>query len=69
MAAIDDLNASVTALQAEEIQILADIQTIIANSTGTPDATLEAVASQISAVTAALKNGDPIPAPVAPPTS
>lgn len=61
MAAIDDLNTSVDKLVAEEVQILADIKTIIANSTGTSDATLAAVQARIDAVTSALQAGDPIP--------
>lgn len=65
MAAIDDLTARVTELEAEELQIVQDIQTIIANGSGNSDATLEAVAARVSAVTDALRAGDPIP-PVTP---
>jgi uncharacterized coiled-coil protein SlyX len=65
MAAMDDLTARVTELEAEEVQIVTDIQTIIANSTGPAEATLEAVANRVNAVTDALKAGDPIP-PVTP---
>lgn len=66
MAAIDDLTARVTELEAEELQVVQDIQTIIANGTGTPDAILSAVADRVAAVTAALKAGDPIPPVVVP---
>ena len=66
MAAIDDLTARVSELEAEEVQIVTDIQTIIANSAGTAEATLEAVADRVAAVTAALKAGDPIPPAVVP---
>lgn len=61
MAAIDDLTARVTELEAEELQIVQDIQTIIANGSGPAEATLEAIADRVSAVTTALKAGDPIP--------
>ena len=68
MAAIDDANAAIAQLQAEELQIVTDFQTLLDANAGNSEAAIEAVANQISAVTAALKAGDPVPT-VAPPAS
>jgi hypothetical protein len=65
---LDDLNAAVSALQAEELQIVTDIQTLLTDNSGDSDAAVEAIAQQVQAVTAALKAGDPVPT-VTPPAS
>lgn len=68
MTGLTDLQANVAKLQAEELQIVADIQTILNQNAGDSDAAVEAVAQQIAAVTAALQAGDPVP-PLAPPAA
>ena len=67
MTGLTDLTADVAALQAEELQIVADFATLLAQNAGDPDAAVEAIAAQVAAVTAALQAGDPVPvlAPVA----
>lgn len=61
MTGLDDLNAAVAALQAEELQIVTDIQTLLTQNEGDSDAAVEAISQQVAAVTAALKAGDPVP--------
>jgi hypothetical protein len=71
MSGLDDANAALGALQAEELQIVEDFQTLLTQNEGDPDAAVEAIANQVTAVTAALKAGDPVPTvtPPATPTS
>jgi predicted RecB family endonuclease len=67
MTGLTDLEAAVTKLEAEQVQILADIQTILSENAGDSDAAVAAVAARVNVVTAALVAGDPVP-PLVPPT-
>jgi fructose-bisphosphate aldolase class 1 len=58
---LDDLNQAIANLQAEELQIVADFQTLLTQNAGDSDAAVEAVSQQVAAVTAALQAGDPVP--------
>lgn len=66
MSGLDDLNAAAVALEAEQLQVLADFQTLLTQNQGDSDAAVEAIAQRINASVAAIQAGDPVP-PVAPP--
>lgn len=68
MTGLDDANTAIANLQAEELQIVEDFQTLLTQNSGDSDAAVEAIAQHVNDVTAALKAGDPVPT-IAPPAS